>query len=134
MPLLLECIDSKKKIALPRVNKQKNSLSLYAWNGEKLDRGAYDIPEPSAAAPEIDPANVDFAIIPALAADEQGHRVGYGKGYYDRLIPTLNGATTCVALFDFQLVAEVPAMAHDVSIDLVATDIRLIRTERDIQT
>ena len=57
-------------------------------------------------------------LVPGLAIDDQGHRIGYGKGFYDQLLPTLPNATSCFVGYDFQLVAEVPAAAHDVAVDL----------------
>lgn len=52
---------------------------------------------------------------------------GYGGGYYDRLIPELRNARTCVVAYDFQLISEVPELPFDVAVDLVVTDERVIR-------
>ena len=85
--------------------------------GASLCEGAYHIMEPIGetftAADQI-----DIALIPGLAFDAQGHRLGRGKGYYDRFLSAFRGKTIGVC-FDFQKVAEVPVDAHDVAVDRV---------------
>ena len=60
-----------------------------------------------------------------IKADPRGHRIGYGKGFYDRLLPRLQRATSCALIFDFQLISEAPNMPGDVPVDLIVTDVRL---------
>ena len=72
-------------------------------------------------------AEVDLVIAPALAVDERGHRLGYGRGYYDRLLARLQPATTIVVAYDFQLIGEVPTTTSDVALDWVVTDRRSFR-------
>jgi 5-formyltetrahydrofolate cyclo-ligase len=85
------------------------------------------VPEPAETATQIQPEDVDFALVPALAVDPRGYRIGYGGGYYDKLIPRLSEACTCVVAYDFQLISEVRELAFDVPVDLVVTDARVIR-------
>ena len=63
----------------------------------------------------------------ALAVDPRGYRIGYGGGYYDRLLPQLQNALSCAVVYDFQLVAEVPELPFDVTVDLIVTDAQVIR-------
>lgn len=128
-PLLLACVSAGKRVALPRVDPSDDTLVLHEWRGQSLNAGAYGIAEPDVDDPLVKPEEVDFALIPALAADEHGLRIGYGKGYYDRLIPTMSNATNCIVTYDFQLVAEVPALPHDVAADWIVTDARTIEVE-----
>ena len=118
--------DAQKTVAFPRV--ANRDLFLHQVSpGDALHEGAFGVPEPLETAPTIDPAAVDFALIPALAVDPRGFRIGYGGGYYDRLLPLLSNACTCAVAYDFQLIAEVPDMPFDRSVDLIVTDARVIR-------
>lgn len=115
-----------KRVALPRVVEDGLVLHLFE-PGEELVDGAFSVPEPPREAPHIEAADVEFGLVPALAVDPRGYRIGYGGGYYDKLLPALRGASTCVLAYDFQLVAEVPELPFDAAVDLVVTDARVIR-------
>jgi 5-formyltetrahydrofolate cyclo-ligase len=86
------------------------------------------VPEPDASRCKIVPLErIDIAVIPGLAFDEKGGRIGSGKGYYDRLIPRLAITTRKVALtFEEQIVPQVPMDAHDKHVDIIITDKRII--------
>lgn len=115
-----------KRVGLPRV--EGDGLLLHLVDPQTdLEAGAYSVPEPAADAPRLEPTDVDFALIPALAVDSRGYRIGYGGGYYDKLIPLLKRACTCAVAYDFQLISEVPELPFDVAVDLVLTDERTIR-------
>jgi 5-formyltetrahydrofolate cyclo-ligase len=117
-----------KQVALPRV--VGDDLQLHLVDSETvLVEGAFSVPEPPQTAAQVEPGEVDFALVPALAVDPRGYRIGYGRGYYDRLIPQLRRACVCAVAYDFQLISEVPELPFDVAVDLVVTDERLIRTE-----
>lgn len=114
---------SRKQVALPRVVDQ--GLILHRVTAEtELTEGAFGVPEPRENAPRIEPQEIDFAIVPALAVDLRGHRIGYGGGYYDRLLPLLTEAVTCAIAFDFQLISEAPDQPNDVPVDMIVTDTR----------
>ena len=116
-----------KRVALPRV--AGDELQLHVVDSETtLIDGAFSVPEPTEEAERVPPAEIDLAIIPALAVDPRGYRIGYGGGFYDKLIPQLCRACTCAVAYDFQLVSEVPELAFDVPVDIVVTDQRVIRT------
>lgn len=115
-----------KTVALPRV--VDDALVLHRVNrGDNLEEGSFSVPEPSPAAPVVEPASVEVALVPALAVDSRGYRIGYGGGFYDRLLPQLRDARTCAVAFDFQLIAEVPELPFDEAVDIVVTDARVIR-------
>lgn len=78
--------------------------------------------QPSAL---IEPSHLDIILVPALAVDLTGHRLGYGKGYYDTLLSAYKGLRIAV-VFDFQVVAEVPHESHDVQVDRIVTDKTII--------
>ncbi len=115
-----------KRVALPRV--VGDELQLHLVDSETaLAEGAFSVPEPPATAAIVQPGDVDVALVPALAVDPRGYRIGYGGGYYDKLIPRLQRACTCAVAYDFQLIAEVPELPFDVAVDVVVTDERVIR-------
>lgn len=121
-------LDSGKRVALPRVVEDNLALHLVQSHDELVE-GAYSVPEPTEATPRVAPSDVEFALVPALAVDPRGYRIGYGGGYYDKLLPSLSKARTCAIAYDFQLIAEVPELPFDVAVDLIVTDTRLIRAE-----
>ncbi|MGB5366799.1 MAG: 5-formyltetrahydrofolate cyclo-ligase [Polyangiales bacterium] len=125
-PIIEEAWSAGKRVALPRVDGDELRLHLI-HSQAPLTVGAFSVPEPAEDAPVIEPDEIDFALIPGLALDPRGYRIGYGGGYYDRLIPRLSNACTCAVGYDFQLISEVPELPFDVSVDLVITDCRVIR-------
>lgn len=91
----------------------------------ELVRRGQRFAEPSPEAPVAKPGDVDVVIVPALAADARGHRIGYGAGYYDAtLADVAPPARSVIAVYDFQLLAEVPAELHDVPGDWIVSDER----------
>ncbi|MGB5809670.1 MAG: 5-formyltetrahydrofolate cyclo-ligase [Polyangiales bacterium] len=120
--------DDGKRVALPRVTGDELEL-LWVRPETKLIEGAFGVPEPPGDADRVDPGEIEFALVPALAADSRGHRIGYGGGYYDRLLPTMPNAFSCVVAFDFQLIGEVPKLDTDVAAQTVVTDRRVIQVE-----
>ena len=83
--------------------------------------------EPPPDAPAARRGDLDLVVVPALAAAEDGHRIGYGAGYYDATLPDVcPPARSVVVAFDFQLLAEVPSTPHDVACNVVVTDARVI--------
>lgn len=113
-------------IALPVVDLESSSILLREDVGER-EPGAFGIPEPPADAPKVE--RVDLVLVPALAVDPRGHRIGWGKGFYDQLLPTLGSAVRVALVYDFQLVSEVPDRPGDERVDLIVTDARVLRAE-----
>lgn len=120
-----------KRVAAPRMSPDYGDLVVHEWReDDELEESGMMFLQPPEDAPPIDDSEIDLVIVPALAADERGHRIGYGKGFYDRLLPRLGRATRVCVIFDFELVAEVPARAGDEPVDVVVTDARVIATGR----
>ncbi|MBK8170904.1 MAG: 5-formyltetrahydrofolate cyclo-ligase [Sandaracinaceae bacterium] len=116
-----------KVIAMPRVDDETDLLVLHEWRADDaMATSAFGVAEPLASAPRIPGEAVDLVIVPALAFDDKGHRIGYGAGYYDRLLPTLANAVRIGIAFDFQLIAEAPVQANDVPVHTVVTDARVL--------
>jgi 5,10-methenyltetrahydrofolate synthetase len=115
-----------KAIVLPRVSPPPRRLELFEVDdlGRDLVPGVWDIPEPDPArCRRIEFAGVDFALVPALAVDRDGFRLGYGAGYFDRLLAGRGPRPYCVTALPSAFVVEsVPREAHDVAVDLVLDD------------
>ena len=122
-PFLDRALADGKTIVLPRVTPAPRHLEIHAV--ENLDRdlvpGVWDIPEPDPArCRRLEFAEVDFALVPALAVDSAGYRLGYGAGYFDRLLAGRGARPFCLsALPAAFLVARLPHEAHDVPVDRV---------------
>jgi len=120
-------------VAVPRVDKASRMLELHAIADPERDivAGYRDIPEPLPACPLVSRDTIDFVLVPGVAFDRLGRRIGYGGGYYDRLLPLLSPRAARVAgAFDVQLVARVPAAPHDVAVDAVVTESRALAVPR----
>lgn len=114
-----------KRLVLPRVQKEPRRLWLHLWEGEPV-AGAYGILEPSAEWPLVEPGEIGLAVVPGVAFDPAGNRLGYGGGYYDRTLPLLTRAATVALAYAFQVVEALPAEAHDIPLDGIASDRGLI--------
>ena len=112
-----------KVVVLPRVSPPPRRLELYAVGDPQRDLvpGVWNIPEPDPARCErVAFDTVDFALVPALAVDRDGYRLGYGAGYFDGLLAGRKARPFCVtALPAAFIVDRLPNEAHDVPVDLV---------------
>jgi len=117
-------------IVLPAYDTEKHELRLFKV--EDIDKdlvsGQRDVLEPDQARCKSVPVeSVDIAVIPGIAFDEKGGRIGTGDGYYDRFIPTLSATTRKVALaYEDQVVSQVPMESHDKHVDIIITEKRII--------
>jgi 5-formyltetrahydrofolate cyclo-ligase len=123
LPLLRRLADAGAGLALPVVAGRGQPLTMRAWSfGAPLNAGVWGIREPPADAAEVFP---DILIVPLLAFDRAGHRIGYGAGYYDMTITRLRALKPVTAIgiaFAAQEVAAVPATPRDAPLDLVLTE------------
>lgn len=111
----------------PRSEALVSGLRLALGMDELIDRGQRFF-EPPPSAPVAARGDVDLVFVPALAVAASGHRLGYGAGFYDSLLPDVcPPAATVVVAYDFQLLAELPFLAHDVACDWILTDARLLK-------
>lgn len=115
---------SRKEIYLPYID--GDFIGIGRYFPEELQTGKFGIPEPCRREGETLPA-IDVAIVPGVAFDRQGNRLGRGKGYYDRLFDRLNCYKIGVCHL-IQLLDEIPAEAHDCRMDMVVTPGNIIRT------
>ncbi|MEG1564361.1 MAG: 5-formyltetrahydrofolate cyclo-ligase [Bacteroides sp.] len=112
----IEKWSGQKRIVLPVVAGAVLELRLYTGPHD-LAIGAYGIAEP-IGKPFTDYQSIDLAVIPGVAFDAEGHRLGRGKGYYDKLLPHISAPKIGIC-FPFQLIAEVPAENFDIKMNAV---------------
>ena len=103
-------------------------LSWHVWQpGDVLCTGAYGILEPLPDAPKIDPSEVDLILLPAVGCDVRGYRLGYGGGYYDRMLtlPEWRSKIAIGTIFEFALLAQLPIDPWDKPLHGICTESRL---------
>ena len=126
----LEFLDKwheKKHFYLPRVNGV--NLDLLPYDRQRLHMGSFHIEEP-VGDDTVDISRIELVIVPSVAFDRQGNRLGRGKGFYDRLLSTTQ-ATKIGVGYDFQFVDEIDDVEpHDVPLDIIITDRRFLRPKR----
>lgn len=106
-------------IAYPRVEPEGELTIRPHAAGQPLEAGFRGIPEPSS--PPMAWSDLDVALVPGVAFDRAGRRLGYGGGYFDRALGDFEGTKVGIA-FSCQIVEEVPSEPHDVPMDLVVTE------------
>jgi 5-formyltetrahydrofolate cyclo-ligase len=128
--IIRKCRSFHKIIVLPAFEPQKFKTRLYKVDNIDRDlhigpRGCLE-PNPSRCK-EVPLECLDIAIVPGIAFDEKGARLGYGDGYYDRLLPRLPSTTRKVAVgFESKILPHVPMESHDRHVDIVVTEERTI--------
>lgn len=126
--LLGRAFELGKRVYVPVVDRENNELRISELPGPEVDfqLGAFGIREPAEEDLNfVSPDRIDLVITPGLAFDWQGGRIGYGKGYYDRLLRRLGSHVPQIALaFDFQILDTVPQDGNDVRVDAIITEKR----------
>jgi 5-formyltetrahydrofolate cyclo-ligase len=111
------------KMALPVVTGRAVPLTFRRWKpGDRLEKGVFGTFHPPPAVSEVEP---DLLLVPLLAFDESGHRLGYGGGYYDRTLAGLRHRRSIVAVgvgFEAQLFPKLPFGSHDQRLDFMVTE------------
>lgn len=121
-----------KRVVLPRVKGKE--LELIEIRNFELDvaPGAWGIPEPERGT-RTDRRDIRLIVVPGAAFDGQGNRIGYGAGFYDKLLQTYTGRTVALA-FELQIVPGVPADSHDIPVQTIVTETRVIETNARVAT
>jgi len=124
-PLVGEGLASGKRVFLPGYLPGEDRYCAREIRAPETDLvpGHRGIPEPLATLPTIPVVALDFLVIPGLAFDVEGGRLGRGKGHYDRLLALVRGVT-CGVGYDEQIVPNVPVESHDVKLNVVLTPSR----------
>ncbi len=128
-PLLQQALASGRTLVLPRVDRESKRLVLHEVRDldAELRPGTWGIPEPVRERCRlVAPAEIDFVLVPGVVFDPEGGRIGYGAGYYDRLLGSWPEPLPplVAAAFELQVVPAVPVLATDRRVDLVVTESR----------
>ena len=118
-PVLEAILAAGKTLILPRCEADGIMTARRIDDLRQLISGAYGIPEPKPDAPVVSAAEIDLVLVPGLAFDRTGRRLGRGKGYYDRFLADFRGKTMGIC---GQLMPEIPVEQHDITMDAVATE------------
>lgn len=127
-PLLEESFAAGKIVALPRFNPASQSYIACRIQSlqDEIISGQFSIREPHNNCVEIPSREIDLVLVPGIAFDLQGRRLGRGKGFYDRLLEKFRGLKIGIA-FDEQIVGEVPKESHDIRMDFILTPTRCVK-------
>ena len=119
--IIKEIWEQDKKIVVPITDIESGTLSLsYINSMDDMEKGAYGILEPKTVR-KADENNIDVILVPGLAFDRNGGRMGFGKGYYDRLLES-SKAVKIGLCYDFQILEKIPTESHDVPMNFVITE------------
>ncbi|HVH43159.1 MAG TPA: 5-formyltetrahydrofolate cyclo-ligase [Labilithrix sp.] len=116
------------RIAYPSIDPDSGDMVFrFVADPAHLEEAGYGFAEPPPDAPVATSGDLDVVIVPAIAVDPTGHRIGYGAGYYDRTLPKYAPPAVAIAVaYDYQLIAEVPSTPGDVQVAWVVTDQRVL--------
>ena len=124
--IIAEALAAGKKVLLPKVARGKIVACEFEGSSTKLSKKSseFSIPEP-VNCKRVKEGTIDLVLVPGVAFDSYGHRLGYGKGFYDEFLKRTRADKIGLA-FELQIVGKVPFEAHDVRMDRVATEKRVI--------
>lgn len=121
---LLEECRKNKEVFLPKLLDSTTFQALLYEGPEKLKEGPFGIPEPLS---KVEGKNFDLIIVPGLAFDRAGTRLGMGKGYYDRFLSGQKQALRVALAFSFQILDQLPKDPYDEAVDMIITEDEVIR-------
>lgn len=128
--ILQKLLDAGKKIVVPKIISSKEMVSQHFENWEDLESGTLGILTPKNG--EITDEAIDIAITPGLGFTEQGHRIGFGAGYYDRWFATHKVKQKIAIAFEAQLVESLPIEETDIPVDKIITEQRQINISNSL--
>lgn len=127
--LVRQAIADGKRIAMPKLCKERSSMDFIFIEGKAcLSDGAYGIKEPLFDEDRVAlKSEIDIFVVPGVAYDLKGRRIGMGKGHYDRALFGINREKLVGFAYDFQVLEEVPCEAHDIRVGTVVTEKRIVK-------
>ncbi len=123
-----EALSRDKKVLVPRAEPSSFGLAFCQIGSlDELRPGHFGVLEPPGGAPEVPLSEAGLVLVPVVAWDASGRRIGYGKGYFDRALKLRGRATSVGLAFESQLRRSLPAGRFDVPLDAVVTEKRVVR-------
>jgi 5-formyltetrahydrofolate cyclo-ligase len=110
-----------KKFVLPRIVGKSKMHLHYITDLSETKTGKFNIKEPLGHLKEAPPKEIDLILVPGIVFAKDGHRIGYGKGFYDRLLKNTSAVKIGIA-YEFQIIENIPAEPHDTPMDFIATE------------
>lgn len=117
VPMLEQALRDGKRVAVPKVYGEEMKF-LYLDDLTQVSKGYAGIPEPIADGPVADDETA-LVLMPGLAFDPQGHRIGYGGGFYDKFLATEPNHPTLALCYAFQMLPKLDTEEHDIPVDTV---------------
>ena len=130
--IIKKTIKSNKEVYVPISDVENKEIiisKLEDWNN--LSVGAYGILEPNIKN-NFPLDKIDLIIIPGIAFDDKGNRLGHGMGYYDKLLQKKKKSTKIGLAFEFQIIKQICVQKHDIPVDKIITEIRIINCKNNI--
>ncbi len=126
--IIRAALEQGKRVIVPRVDRDSRDLQHFFVNSpSELTPGSFGIPEPDPhKARRIDPGCADLVLVPGVAFDRSGHRLGFGGGYYDDFLSKTTAVRVALA-YDFQLVESLPTRDADEPVNVVVLETELVR-------
>ena len=130
--ILEDCIGRGRRVLVPAVCGDR-MVFRPALSADQLQPGCFGIPEPCPSGPDHDASTAALIVVPGVAFDLAGHRLGHGRGYYDRFLDHRERKGHLVGLcHEFQIVQEpLPVEGHDIRMEIIVTGERIIRCGRN---
>lgn len=117
-------INDKKTICVPKIESKEKGIEIFKIEGfNQLKKGYFGILEPIESCPPVDSNDLDLILMPGVAFDRSGGRLGYGAAFYDRFLSNMNKKVRKIAIaYHFQVLQDIPMYEHDVRIDGIITE------------
>lgn len=125
--IIRQALKDSKNIIFPKIYKKELKLFYVSNPSKQLEKGSYGIMEPiPRLCKSAGPSDIDLAIVPGVGFDKNLNRIGYGGGFYDKLLLLIPEEIKKIALcFNIQIVDRVPISEHDIKIDLLITESKI---------
>ena len=117
VPMLEQALKDGKRVAVPKCYGSEMKF-IFMDDLSKVEKGYAGIPEPIADGPVADDTTA-LVLMPGMAFDPQGHRIGYGGGFYDKFLSAEPGHPTLALCYEFQMLPQLETEAHDIPVDYV---------------
>ncbi|MFC1498852.1 5-formyltetrahydrofolate cyclo-ligase [Verrucomicrobiota bacterium] len=125
--ILKECWQAGKTVCVPAYNKAVGRYDLVRLEkGMHLEEGPFKVPQPIKRE-YVSGGEIGFMVVPGVAFDSSGGRIGHGGGYYDRILEGHRTACRMALAFEFQMLEQVPMEEHDVRMDMIVTEKHVVR-------
>ena len=119
-----------KTVIVPKIVHQEIEPSVIIDFDNLIPSGKFGILEPIETM-KIAYKNIDLVLVPGIVFDKEGHRIGYGFGYYDKFLRKVPKAIKIGLAFDFQVVDKIPREMHDIPVDLIVTEERVVECRKE---